>query len=190
MAAHVGEIIASSTTRFTAQCPSEEDAPDFGGFVVVEAAPGRALAVVCEVRSGSFDAHRRPVAFGLSEEDLYQQQPQLRELLTTEFDALLVGYAADGEPWRQLLPPRPPRLHRFVHDAEPEAVRAVTAGGDYLRTLVAGEASDDLLAAAVRASLDASDDHSAAVVQAGQALARLLGDDYDRLRVLLRRVRP
>lgn len=184
---HVGEIIASSTIGFTAQCPSDEAAPPLGGFVTVESPAGPAMAVVFMVRAASFDANRRPMAYGLAEDDLYRQQPQLRELLATEFDAALIGHDP-GSGWRQLLPPQPPRLHRFVYPADPAAIRSVTTGGDYLRTLAAAELSDDLLAAAIRASLAADDDQGAARVAMGQALARLLGDDYDRLQALLRRI--
>jgi hypothetical protein len=186
---HLGEIIASSTSRFCAQCPTDAEAPDFGGFVLVDGGAQRALAVVSEVRCGNFDAGRRPVAYGLGEDELYRQQPQLRELLATEFEALLVGYAEADGPWRQLLPPQPPRLHRFVFAAPADAIAAVTASGDYLRTLLAGEAGDDLLAAAVRASLGAAAEPAAFLVRTGQALARLVGDDYDRLAALLRRIR-
>lgn len=186
---HLGELIASSTTRLTAQAPDESSAPPLGGFVVVEAPGGTAVAVVCEVRAASFDAHRRPIAFGIDEDELYRRQPQLRELLVTEFDACLVGYRDDGV-WRQILPPRPPRLHRFVYPAEPEPVREITADGGYLRTLTAAELSDDVLAAAVRWSLPAHSDRPGHLIATGQALARLLGDDYDRLQALLRRIAP
>lgn len=187
---HLGELVASGTTRFTAQCPDEDSAPDFGSFVLVDAPPGQALGVVCDVRAASLDAHRRPVAFGLSQEELFRQQPQLLELLSTEFDALLIGYRAPDGDWRQLLPPRPPRLHHFVYSADEHAVAAVTRDGDYLRTLLAADAGDDLLAAAVRASAPAHTEDPAWLVRTGRALARLVGDDYERLQVLLRRVRP
>ncbi len=186
---HVGEVIASSTMRFTAQCPDEDRAPEYGGFVMVDTPDGRAVAVVSEVRAGSVEGNRRPLAYGLSEEDLYRQQPQLRELLSTEFDAWLVGYD-DGLRWRPILPPRPPRLHRFVHPAQPADILAITADGQYLRTLSAAGLSDDFLAAAVRASLAVRGDDRAYLVATGQQLARLLGDDYDRLKAMLRRVAP
>ncbi|MBI5830834.1 MAG: hypothetical protein HZB16_00800 [Armatimonadetes bacterium] len=188
MADYVGEVVLSSTTRLTAQCPDDDATPALGSFVTVDYGPGRAVAVVAEVRSGSLDPGRRPVAFGLSEEELFRQQPQLRELLSTEFEAILVGWSEGDGPARQLLPPRPPRLHRFVSPAEPDDVRTVTEGGDWLRTLLAAEASDDLLAAAVRASLATRPDDHTARLHAGRALARLVGDDYERLQVLLRRV--
>ena len=187
MVSHHGELILSTTTRFTAQCPSEDAAPALGGFVMVEIPPGAALAVVAEVRAASFDAHRRPQAYGLDADELYRQQPQLRELLVTEFDACLIGHNP-GDGWRQLLPPRPPRLHGFVFPAPPAAVAVVTAAGDWLRTLSTAELSDDALAAAIRDSATAHPGDGRYLIRTGQALARLLGDDYDRLQALLRRI--
>ncbi|MBI2298675.1 MAG: hypothetical protein HYU66_06940 [Armatimonadetes bacterium] len=185
----VGEILLSSTTRFTAQCADPDAAPALGSFVVVDSPPGSAVAVVAEVRAASADPNRRPFAYGLDPDELYRQQPQLRDLLTTEFDALLIGHDQGGG-WRQLLPPQPPRLHHLVYAAPPDVVRAVAEGGDWLRTLAAAEAADDVLAAAVRASLAALDPGSVreTLIATGRTLARLLGDDYDRLQALLRRI--
>ena len=183
----VGEVIASTTSQFTAQCPADTEPPALGSFVAVDLPSGQGLAVVSEVRCASADPNRRAMGYGLQPDELYRQQPQLRELLTTEFDACLVGYAAAGI-WRQWLPPRPPRLHSFVVPAEGDAVQAVTASGDWLRTLVAAELGDDLLAAAVRAAMASGDGSPETLVEVGRALARLFGDDYDRLRALLRRI--
>lgn len=183
---HVGEVIVSSTTRFTAQCADEERLPALGGFVVVAAPPSAAVGVVCEVRASSLDPNRRPVAYGLPAEELFRQQPQLRELLAIEFDACLVGHDP-GDGWRQLLPPHPPRLHHLVDLAPVEAIRAVTASGDYLRTLAGADVSDDVLAAAVRASLAAHDGGPEYLIHIGRCLARLL-DDYERLQAILRRI--
>ncbi len=185
--ATLGEVIESSTARFCAQCPADAEPPARGSFVTVTLPAGRAVAVVSEIRCASADPNRRAMAYGLPPEELYRQQPQLRELLTTEFDACLLGYASDG-PWRPWLPPHPPRLHSFVEPAEPAVVEAVTASGDWLRTLAAAELDDDLLAAAVRAALACGDAAPGKLVEAGRALARLFGDDYDRLRAVLRRI--
>jgi len=183
----LGEVIESSTARFCAQCVGDAAPPALGSFVTVALGAGEALAVVSEIRCASADPNRRAMAYGLPPEELYRQQPQLRELLTTEFDACLLGHAQDGV-WRQWLPPHPPRLHSFVQPAPAEAVTAVTASGDWLRTLVAAELGDDLLAAAVRAAMACGDDAEPRLIEVGRALARLFGDDYDRLRALLRRI--
>lgn len=185
-AAILGEVIESSTARFCAQCVGDTPPPALGSFVTVALGEGEALAVVIESRCASADPHRRAMAYGLPPDELYRQQPQLRELLTTEFDACLLGHATAGV-WRQWLPPHPPRLHSFVHRAPDDAVAAVTASGDWLRTLAAAELGDDLLAAAVRAAIG-SDGDPARLVEVGRALARLFSDDYDRLRALLRRI--
>lgn len=183
---HLAEIIDSSTTRFTAQCNDPDELPMLGAFVVVETPPGFCAAVVSEIRCGSADASRRPTAYGLPPEELHRQQPQLRLLLTTEFDACLVG-SRDGERWRCGRPPYPPRLHHLVTAAPADAVAELTRHGDYLRTLSEAEVPDEVLAAAVRASVGA-DGAEERLIEAGRALARLMGDDYDRLQALMRRI--
>lgn len=186
---HLGEVVASSSTRFVAQANGTE--PAFGSFVAVDVPGGAALAVVAEVRHGSFDPNRRPTAYGLPADELFAQQPQLRELLVTEFEALLVGHGADGR-WRPHLPPHPPGLHAFVRPADELAIRLVTLDGGYLRTLLAAEVSDDLLSGVVTASLAVwpagAPEQREFLVTTGRALARLLGDDYDRLQAVLGRI--
>ena len=84
------------TTSFTAQCYVLHDAPAFGSFVRAERrrdrrprgrrrTPGR----------GASDPSRRPVARGRDEPDeeaIYRNNPELPEILRTEFTALVVGY--------------------------------------------------------------------------------------------------
>lgn len=185
----VAEILLSGTSRFTAQVCDGIVPPAFGEFVVADAPGGEVLAVVGEIRCGSFDSNRAPVVYGLTVEELFAQQPQLRELLVTEFDALVIGWRSDGG-WRGGLPPRPPGLHTFVQPAPALAVRVVTRDGGWLRTLLTAEAGDDLLAAAISASLAVwqGDDARQQAVLLGRAAARLFGDDYDRLQALLMRI--
>ncbi|MCC7494629.1 MAG: hypothetical protein IT204_19885 [Fimbriimonadaceae bacterium] len=184
----VGEVLSSSTVACTAQAPASELAPDLGAFVVT-VSPPEALGVVTAVRVAGFDSHRRPLAYGLPPDELERQQPQLRELLVTEFDLVLLG-ACELDGWRQRLPARPPRLHSFVRLATAAEVRTITAQPDWLRTLAAAEPRDDVLAAAIRAAAAARPGDRQHLVQTGRALARLWADDYERLQALLRRVQP
>src|SRR5579871_1436795 len=152
----LGEIVAASTTGFTAQCPPERlhDPPLFGAFVKVlppgvEAtalAPPASLpeevdpfadpsppslqtqlsgvpeetlyAVVYHATTGSLEPGRRPAAYGLNEAELRAEQPQIFDLLATEFSALHIGFVREGR-LRAYLPPRPPRLHAMVTACAP-----------------------------------------------------------------------
>jgi len=106
-----GEIIAVTTTTFTAQSGALNEAPAFGSLLRVAnprrkagdrgdaGAPGGRIAAYYALcygsQTGSIEPGRHAVAWGRfedDEEDIYQRQPQLAQVLRTTFDALLVGY--------------------------------------------------------------------------------------------------
>jgi len=98
-----GEIIAVTTTTFTAQSGALNEAPAFGSLLRVAnprrkaGGPGIAAyyALCYGSQTGSIEPGRHAVAWGRfedDEEDIYQRQPQLAQVLRTTFDALLVGY--------------------------------------------------------------------------------------------------
>jgi hypothetical protein len=228
-----GEVIEASTTRFTAQCPSERLhlPPDFGAFVkilpagvrpplapdalaghpapreldpfadpvpvsapVLDAATADSTlyALVYFALTGSIEPGRRAAAYGLEEDELHRQQPQIVALLATEFSALHVGYAQDGR-IRSHLPPRPPRLHARVWECTPAEVCALTEDTDFLRPLLVptGEVSpDELIAACLRSAYLYRDRDTAYLVRMGKQLAMLLREDPERLTALLRKLEP
>ncbi|PIE35720.1 hypothetical protein CSA56_03125 [candidate division KSB3 bacterium] len=186
---YLAEVIESSTTAFTAQARELHGAPAFGAFVKAGAAP-TSIALVCEVMTGSTELNRRPVAYGKTEEELREEQPQIFELLRTEIQAKIIGYT-DEHGMKQLIPPRPPKLHSFVYACSPEEIRHFTQRVDFFRTLVGlgGTLSDELLIAAIQqACLSHSQSKRSCLIRAGKELSRLLKDDYDRLESILRRV--
>ncbi|HEY3330652.1 MAG TPA: hypothetical protein VGK19_11560 [Capsulimonadaceae bacterium] len=160
-------------------------------------APNVTFALVCNARTTSLAPGRRPVALGMDDEDeIRLRQPQIFELLTTEFSGLLVGYTmADGRV-RRHLPPVPPRIHSQVTTCEAAEVRSLTRDLSFLRSVLAGgggvpcDASpEDLVAACLRAgwaAWDGQDDDF--LVQAGRKLLELLGDDYQRLQAIMNAV--
>jgi hypothetical protein len=167
-----------------------------------ESAPLRALpsgvpdgtlyALVFRAATGSLEPGRRAAAYGLDESSLRAEQPQIFDLLATEFAALHVGYADAGR-FRPHTPPRPPRLHAFVYPCSPEEVCALTEAPDVLRTLLqaSGEASpDELIAACLRHAYECRKADFAFLVRAGKQLANLLRDDPERLTALLRKLEP
>ena len=117
-ATRVGEIIAVSTTGFTAESYRLNDAPPFGALLRVAGPRSSVLTARSErmgpaidcyyalcygVETGSIEPGRHAVAWGRfedDEDDIYRRQPQLQQVLRTTFQALLVGYEA-------LTPPPP-----------------------------------------------------------------------------------
>ena len=79
------------------------------------------------------------------------EQPQIFELLKTEFEAVTIGHGDERGP-RQVLPPQPPHIHSFVHPCTEAEVKALTGNGDFLRSILNGRRlpADDLIIAAVR----------------------------------------
>ncbi len=204
----IGEVIASSTRQFTAEVPRKAEPPAFGTWVAVtRAACGTTLfALVSHVEVGPYAAGRQAVALGMTAEERQQEYPHVAELLRTTFRAQVLASRPQGRPAvRQTLPSHPPGIHDFVRAATPDEVAALGAPFDYLRTLVThpdpAVPVDDLLVAVLARLRDAhgvplgGDGVRAGgravppiLVDAGRALSRLLDDDHERLRSILRRV--
>jgi hypothetical protein len=185
---YLGEVIESSTTEFVAESCELHGAPSFGRFVrVVSEVP--IIGIVFNVFTQSIEPNRRPTAYGKTEEELRLEQPQIFELLRTEFQALVIGYVDDTGPV-QTLPPQPARIHSFVYPCDDDEVRAFTRTDDYLRSILntAKIPTDELVIATMRHTLRAHGRAAPYLVRMGKELARLLGDDYDRLSSIIRRV--
>jgi hypothetical protein len=149
-------------------------------------------ALVFSATTGSLEPGRRAAAYGLEEAQLREEQPQIFDLLATEFEALHIGFVRDGR-LRPYLPSRPPRLHALVETCTPEETCALTDTPDLLRTLLAatGEVSaDELIAACLRHAYECRNRDFAYLVRMGKQLAILLREDPERLAALLRKLEP
>ncbi len=188
----VGEVVAASTRELTAEVSRHALPPAFGSLVriVDQGSRTTTYALVYQVQMGSIEPNRRATAYGLSFDELMREQPQLFELLRTEFQALVIGYREASSPLRQTLPPRPPTLHAFVYGCDAADYDALGDRLDYLRTVVfhPGAPTDDLLIATLRSGYEARSGDPRFLVTAGQALSRLLPGDHHRLEAILRRV--
>jgi hypothetical protein len=192
----IAEVIESSTRSVLAEVYREARAPAFGAWIEVQSPGDRILyGVVSHVEIGSFDPHRRAVAFGMTEEELRSEMPQVLELLRTTFRAHLLAYRDPDGSLRQTLPPHPASIHQFVSVCAPTVVRQLGRPFDYLRTLAThpdpAVPVDDLLVAVLGHLYRAHEDARAGetvLVEAGRALSRLMDDDHERLQAILRRV--
>ena len=95
----LGEVVETSTTGFWTQCYRLYESPPLGALVRT-GGPYPAYAVVYHVSTQGIDTSRRPVARGAdeaSEEDVYLSNPQLSQLLRTDFQAIVVGHSLEGE---------------------------------------------------------------------------------------------
>ena len=159
--------------------------------------PSAVYALVYGANTASLEPSRRPSALGFEDEDeMRRQQPQIFELLRTEFSGLLIAYSEGGDkPLRRHLPPLPPRIHGRVYPCTPDETRLLTEDLSFLRSILlpsggalAGVPSDELAAACLRLARDTHPDDGAFLLRAGQTLAKFLASDYERLQAILRNV--
>jgi len=176
----------------------EFDPFDFGSAKAASApvklSDSTVYALVQGSATTSLEPFRRPSALGYDEDELRTQQPQIFELLRTEFHGLLAGFTDGNGTLRRHLPPTPPRIHARVYPCTPAEIRALTADLSFLRgVLVAGGALngvpvDELAAACLREARAHQPNEREFLVRAGKSLASILAEDYDRLQAILRNV--
>lgn len=185
-----GEIVAVETTAFSAQSYELNRAPDFGSLLRVPVPGDTVYYALCHgSRTGSIEPGRHAVAWGRfedDEDDIYRRQPQLNQVLRTTFDALLVGYACRGA-LVQRVPAAPPRLHALVYTATDAEVAAFNADLTYLRFVLRTplDNADDFIAAAIDHAYQAMGQDHDFLVGAARGVARLLGDQHERIMNIL-----
>jgi len=192
----IGEIIETGTAGFVAESFELNRPPPLGSLVKVEVGDGTwVYGVVSYGTTVGLEPGRRAVrrsTEGVYDEAIYDEHPELRHTLRTEFGVLLVGCLEDGA-IRQHLPAQPPPLHFSVHACTPEEVRAFTERLYYLRLLLsaAGEVpAEQLLAANIRQAYRQRGQDREWLERAAREVARLLKHDYDRLMTVLYAIEP
>lgn len=187
----LGEVVEATTTEFVVQCYELYTAPALGSLV--RCGDDDAIyGIVHEIATRSIDTGRRPIARGRDEDDedaIYQSNPQLSRLLSTEFRVLSVGHTENGA-LRRWLAPLPPRIHSFVYPCSDDAVREFSAQLDFASILLSApiSAADDVLAAFLKTAGRAHPDPDVFLVNAGRRLTPLLGGQMQRLDGILRRI--
>ncbi len=191
----VGEVIEASTTEFVAQCYELYQSPPLGSLVKTRDLPVELYGIVYNATTTSLEPGRRPIARGkdeASEEEIYRSNPQLLELLRSEFTALVVGHK-QGDNLYHYLPPKPARIHGFVYLCPPEEVKEFSQSFNFITILINSRlpvSQDELIAACLRQMSRAHEDPNAFLVAAGKELATLLSGEYKQLKAILERVRP
>ncbi len=189
-----GEVVEASTTGFVAQCYELYQSPPLGILVKTRDMPVELYGIVYHTATTSLEPGRRPIARGkdeVAEEEIYRSSPQLLKLLRTEFSALVVGYR-EKERLYHYLPPKPARIHGFVHLCSPEEVKEFSQSFDFLNILVNARlpvSADELVAASLRQMSRAYEDRHTFLVGAGKELAVLLSGQFNQLRAILGRIR-
>lgn len=191
----IAEVIESSSTEFVAECYELYDLPPLGSLVRTSDPPVAIYGVVCQAGTASIESGRRPIARGkdeASEEAIYQSSPQLLKLLRSEFRVLVMGHCQNDNIY-QYLPPKPARIHAFVHLCPSAEVKQFSQSLDFLSLLVNSNQPipvEELIAATLREMSRGQDDPHVFLVAAGKQLTGLLSGDYLRLKNILGRLKP
>ncbi len=188
--AAVGEIVEASTTRIRAVAQEAFLPPAFGAFVRTVSDWRTTYGVVSHVEHASLDPSRRAIPLGRTWEELRREQPQVLELLTTEFDALCVAFSDDDHTINAYLPPVPPRVHDFVTVCSAPEIRVLTDDLTFIRTLGGSglPVAAELVAAAIREAARVRDHHEGFLLRAGREVADLYRQDYEQACAILRRL--
>jgi hypothetical protein len=152
--------------------------------------PNTILAVVGHTEMVSLDSTRRPSALGYdSDAELRRQQPQIFELIATEFTGLFISHSDETGMLQYHIPPTPPRLHDRVRLCDASATAAATADLRFMRRILRGDMpqapSEELCAAIVRRGFRARNGDAEYLTDAARQIAEIVGADYDRLRRIL-----
>ncbi len=190
-AARLGEIVEASTTRLRAVAPQTFQGPAFGSFVKTSDGVRTTYGVVAHVEHASIDPSRRAIPLGRTWDELRREQPQVLELLTTEFEAFCVAFAEGDHQLCAYLPPVPPRVHDFVEACTPDEIVELTDDLSFVRTLGASGSPvlNELIAAAIRSAASHRTDPRAYTVRAGREVVDLFRLDYELATSIIRRIR-
>lgn len=185
---HIGEVIESSTKGFVARSPRVGESPSFGSFVRTSSEP-RVYGLVYEILTGSKEPGRKPTAYDMSIDELKREQPQIFELLKTEFHVLTLAYL-DGGKIRFALSPLPPPIHSFVHECSDEEKLELSSEDFFLRAIVSSSnvPVDDLIISSLYNAQNVREKDKHYMVRMGKSLSRFFRDDYERLASILRRL--
>ena len=189
-----GEVIEASTTGFVAQCYELYQSPPLGSLVKTADQAVELYGIVYNATTTSLEPGRRPIARGkdkTSEEEIYRSSPQLTQLLRSEFSTLVVGYR-ENEKLHYHLPPKPARIHGFVHLCPPEEVKEFSQSFDFLNILINTHLpvpTNELIAACLRQMSRVHEDPHPFLVAAGKELAILLSGDLNQFKAILGRMK-
>ncbi|MBN1440020.1 MAG: hypothetical protein JW929_11480 [Anaerolineales bacterium] len=189
--APIGRVLSGGAAEYLCGCVEDQSAAvRIGAFLRAEAGGTESIGVVADIRIVD-DAFARQLVAG-DAQAAYIKEQRDRRLTPLEVRVLQAGYLAKGAAV-QRLPPRPPSALEAVVPCGGEEVRAFLKAADggwnfsFLSILIAAGASNEVLAACVRAAAEAQpvDPQKRFRLDAARELTRLLAEDLARLYRLL-----
>jgi hypothetical protein len=186
----IGEIVEATTTEYTAQCYDLYELPSLGSLVKTTDGEIDLFGIVYNAATASVEPGRRPFVRGKNEpneEAVFNSNPQLKKLLRSEFSVIIVGYR-QSEKLYYYLPSRPAHIHGFVYSCSVEEVKSFSASLEFLDIIFNTRLAlptEEVAGAALRQMSLAYEEPRRFLVNAGKHLAVILGDDFNRLRIVL-----
>ncbi|WP_322802573.1 hypothetical protein [Thermoflexus sp.] len=189
--AFIGRVIESSARTFLVGCRlTAEDIPAFGSFVQTARGETTIIGIIYDLILEGDELTRMVALQDVPPQEIQQDMIENRNI-PVQIGVLTLGYMRDRFTYYGI-PHQPPALLEPVYTCLPAQIQRFTEQPDFIRTLVeAREASDDVLAAVVRAAaaIRPGPHQRDFLIQVGQELVRLLADEPTRLGQVLRRIR-
>ena len=188
------EIIESCLDHFTAQCWQWDNFPTFGSLVHVDGKEQIIFGCVTDIQTGSMDPLRYPFPYQKTEEELHKEQPQIFEFLKTTFKVQILGYIDKKDSSRvlYLLPPKPCKIHAFIHSSLPETQQLFFQKFDFLNLVFAFAhqipSIDELLLVIIQHLSQQKMLSQEKLDQFCQKFSLLTGNDYRRLKLFFQRI--
>jgi len=185
----IGEVIRASSTEFETQCYELYQFPPLGSLVISDD-ENPVFGIVSHSVTESLDPSRTPRPRGPGLENvkaIYEESPQLNNLLTSRFTAITVGYLKDQSIVMRLspVPPRILSLSRICTDSE---LNEFSSDFDFVSRLLNSNfaSSDDVLAAFLNIASSLRTDPDQYLIDIGKEIASLLPGQMRRVNLILR----
>tara|TARA_B100001013_G_scaffold343728_1_gene272070 strand:- start:1557 stop:2174 length:618 start_codon:yes stop_codon:yes gene_type:complete len=185
----IGEVIRATSTEFETQCYELYDFPPLGSLVISDD-ENPVFGIVSHSVTESLDPSRTPRPRGPGLENvksIYQESPQLNNLLTSRFASITVGYIQDQSVVRRL-PPVPPKILSLTRICNESELNEFSSDFDFVpRLLNSGFASsDDVLASFLNIAARLRSDPDQYLIEIGKEIASLLPGQMRRVNLILR----
>ena len=185
----IGEVIRASSTEFETQCYELYQFPPLGSLVISDD-ENPVFGIVSHSVTESLDPSRTPRPRGPGLENvkaIYEESPQLNNLLTSRFTAITVGYLKDQSIVMRLspVPPRILSLTRICTDSE---LNEFSSDFDFVSRLLNSSfaSSDDVLASFLNIASSLRSDPDQYLIDIGKEIASLLPGQMRRVHLILR----
>jgi hypothetical protein len=185
----IGEVIRATSTEFETQCYELYEFPPLGSLVTSDD-ENPVFGIVSHSVTESLDPTRTPRPRGPGLENIksiYQESPQLNNLLTSRFTSITVGYMQDQSVVRRLSPV-PPKILSLTRICTESELNEFSSDFDFVpRLLNSGFASsDDVLASFLNITARLRSDPNQYLIKIGKEIASLLPGQIRRVNLILR----